>query len=223
MTDGDETGMANGVQTTLDLQEFVKLATWRELLIELVEKSRLDPWNIDIGKIANEYINAIRKMQLSDLHIPANMILAASILLRMKSESMSIFDEEEAVADDGQITLRQRPDVGELVPRIRMQPKRKVTFDELMLALGDALKVGERRELRAIEENKPLDIVIDHDDIDTKISEAYNLVLKSSDSEGVSIYAQLARYYGSNQEALFNLFVPLLFLANKGTVDLIQE
>ena len=223
MTKSEQEGNSSGVQTTLNLQEFVKLATWRELLVELVEKSEINPWDIDIEKRAEEYINAIKKMQLSDLHIPANMVLAASILLRMKSESIVMFNQEEEAVEDMQQSLRSRPDVEDLIPRIRMQPKRKITFNELMSALGDALKAGERREMRAIENNKPLDIVIDRDDIDAKIKEAYNLVVKSSDKEGISIYGELEKYYGSRQEAIFSLFVPLLFLANKGDVDLIQE
>ena len=223
MTKKEQEGNANGIQTTLNLQEFVKLATWRELLVELVEKSEINPWDIDIEKIAEEYINAIKKMQLSDLHIPANMILAASILLRMKSESIVMFNQEDEAIEDIQQSLRSRPEVEDLIPRIRMQPNRKITFNELMSALGDALKAGERREMRAIENSKPLDIVIDRDDIDEKIKEVYNLILKSSDKEGVSIYGDLEKYYGSRQEAIFNLFVPLLFLAKKGEIDLIQE
>jgi chromatin segregation and condensation protein Rec8/ScpA/Scc1 (kleisin family) len=51
----------------LNLQEFVKNATWRELLIELVDTSQLDPWDIDIIKVVDSYIAAIRKMQVMDL------------------------------------------------------------------------------------------------------------------------------------------------------------
>ena len=73
----------------LNLQEFVKNATWRELLVELVDSNQLDPWNIDIVKVVDSYIAVVRKMQVMDLHIPANIVLAASILLRMKRETIT--------------------------------------------------------------------------------------------------------------------------------------
>lgn len=68
----------------LNLQEFVRNATWRELLVDLIDENKLDPWDIDIIKVVDSYVSAVRKMQIMDLHIPANIILAASILLRMK-------------------------------------------------------------------------------------------------------------------------------------------
>jgi len=43
------TSMEVTTSSSLDLQEFVKNATWRELLGGLVATNRIDPWDIDIA------------------------------------------------------------------------------------------------------------------------------------------------------------------------------
>ena len=107
MTSGTE-AIAESRQQ-LNLQEFVKNATWRELLVELVDSNKLDPWNIDIVNIVDELHAVVRKMRVMDLHIPANIVLAASILLRMKSETISILQTEE-IAVSGR-TMEQHREI----------------------------------------------------------------------------------------------------------------
>ena len=84
-------------QKNVDLEHLVKQPTWKEMLLDLVVKEQLDPWNIDIGLIAEKYVKHIREMQTLDLHIPANLILAASILLRFKSDAVRLEEEEQVV------------------------------------------------------------------------------------------------------------------------------
>jgi segregation and condensation protein A len=209
----------------LNLQEFVKNATWRELLAELISTNRLDPWDIDIIKVVDSYIAAIKKMQVMDLHIPANIILAASILLRMKSETVNIMqideylEQEEGIQNEG----RTLPEIPTIVPRLRLQPKRKITLSELMDALGEAIKVNERREFVVRQRAEPINIVIDKEDIDEKIDAAYKLIKENIDREGLTTFARLANAFNSIEGVLLRLFVPLLILANKGQVVLMQE
>lgn len=221
--------MTSGIGTPtvgsgINLPEFVKNATWRELLSDLIESNKLDPWDIDIIKVVDSYIAAIKRMQVMDLHIPANIILAASILLRMKSDTISINQMEE-VLETEEIVQNERviPDVPSLVPRLRLQPKRKITLNELMDALGDAMKVNERRISIIKERAEPINIVIDKDDIDEKINSAYKLVRENVDKEGVTTFNILSKGFNTMENLLLGLFVPLLFLAHKGDIQLMQD
>lgn len=215
---------AQAVSSDLNLQELVKDATWRELLYELVKTNRIDPWDIDIVKVVDGYIAAIKKMQVMDLHIPANIILAASILLRMKSETINITQMEEVQEpDEAAQQGRVIPDVPTIIPKLRLQPRRKITLSELMDALGDAIKVNERRMTFIKERAKPIDMVIDKDDIDEKLDAAYRLVRDNVDSEGVTTFRALSRGFGTIEGVLLSLFVPLLFLAHRGQVMLMQD
>lgn len=221
------TGIEVELSTTssnINLQEFVKNATWRELLMELVDTNKLDPWDIDLIKVVDGYIAAIRKMRILDLHVPANIMLAASILLRMKSETINIVQLEEEFQPEEELNVdRIIPEVPNLVPRLRLQPKRKITLNELMEALGDAIKINEKRELVVRERALPLDFVIEKDDIDEKIAETHKLVKENVDSEGVTTFAQLSSSFNSLESMLLKLFIPLLFLAHKGDISLMQD
>ncbi len=214
-----------GRQQQLNLHEFVKNATWRELLMELVDTNKLDPWDIDIVKVVDNYIAVVRKMQVMDLHIPANIVLAASLLLRMKSETINIFQVEEALVSEeiAQQTGRVIPDVPVLVPRLRLQPKRKITLSELMDALGDAIKLNERRETTVRQSREPLNFVVEKDDIDEKMNRTYKLVTENVDKEGITTFAQLSKSFNSIESILLGLFVPLLFLAHNQQLTLMQD
>jgi segregation and condensation protein A len=212
-----------GVQRSLDLRELVKDATWRDVLMELVESNSVDPWNIDIEKIANEYVQTIKKMKVMDLHIPANMTLAASILLRMKSDTMVMFKEEVQEELDGISAARQIPEVPELIPKFRLQPHKKVTLPELMDALDDAMRVTEQKAMVSSEMEAPLDFVVVKEDIDEKIASAYKLISSNITREGVVEYSKLARMFSSERGAVSDLFIPLLFLTHRKEVDMEQE
>ena len=209
---------------TLDLEELVKKATWRELLIELVESSQIDPWDVDISLIVDSYLAAKKAMKALDLSIPANIILAASILLRMKSDMLGLpsIEEPQPQADEERIQ-RIIPEVTPLSLRARMQPNRKVTLEELLDALDEAMKVQQHREYKIEMENTPVPMLINVDDIDKKLDNTLSLVRNNADVTGMVTFATLANKFNYAESMLLDLFVPLLFLAHKGDIVLFQE
>jgi len=153
-------------------------------------------------------------------------MLAASILLRMKSETIGIFAEPEMVPDEQELQQeRLSPEIPALIPRLRMQPGRKITLSELMGALDEAIKVSGKREAIMKERYEPLleRLTISKDDIDEKIDAAFGMVKKNADSEGVTTFARIANSFGTAESMLLDLFVPLLFLANMNRIMLVQE
>jgi segregation and condensation protein A len=208
-----------------NLEDFVKNATWRELLVELIQTNQIDPWNIDLIKVVDGYVGIVKKMKVLDLHIPANIILAASILLRMKSETLKVFEVPEIVPEVEELGVGERvlPDIAPLVPRARLQPGRKITLMELMHALDDAMKVKERRETLIQQANVPVQFFIDTEDIDEKIENIYNVVKQNIDGEGLTTFASLANKFNHQESILLGLFIPLLFLAHKQRIAIMQE
>src|SRR3989338_7253390 len=59
--------------------------TWQGILYELVKTEQMDPWEIDISLIAHKYLETIRKLKEHDFRVSGKMVLAASILLKLKS------------------------------------------------------------------------------------------------------------------------------------------
>ena len=209
----------------INLEEFVKNATWRELLLELVETNKLDPWDIDISKVVDGYIGIVKKMKVLDLHIPANIIFAASILLRLKSDTLKTYyvQVEEPQPEEIAAGPRVYPEVPSLTPRVRAQPSKKITLAELMSALSDAMKLKERRELYFQEISTPVEFFIDKEDIDTKAEHIFSMVRGSLDGDGLTTFAHLANGFTNTESILLDLFIPLLFLTCKNRVDMAQD
>lgn len=84
------------------------------LLLNMAKTGKIDPWNVDIAKVADQYLQAVTELKESDLKQTGKTLLYLAILLRMKSDQLAgvNFWEviEDATADD--IGL----DSGELAP-----------------------------------------------------------------------------------------------------------
>ncbi|MGC8652088.1 MAG: segregation/condensation protein A [Candidatus Micrarchaeia archaeon] len=208
--------------SVIDLEGFVRNATWREVLIELVDKNKLDPWDINIAEIADHYLSAVRSMKVLDLHVPANIILAASILLRMKSEMLVLIENEEPQAEAAGAVQRIIPEVPTLVSRLRLRPGKRITLSELIDALSDVMKM-QPSQRAAAQPRIPLGISISAEDIDAKLDGVYAAVEKKADHERMVSFAELVDTNQSPESVLLNLFVPLLLLMHQGRLTLVQD
>ena len=198
-------------------------ATWRDLLLELVERNKLDPWNIDIIEIVDRYIDTVKKLKVLDLRVPANIILAAAILLRLKSNYISLHDYEETgevAIDDG----IQRPGVivDQLNFRLRIPPKRKVSLSELISALDEAMKMKESHMSPAQKAEPFIPIKIDNFDIEAETEKLLDIIKDNMDRSSMVTFSYLSSLTSIN-DPLLELFIPLLFLAHKDKVAIVQE
>ncbi len=83
----------------LPLASMVRKPSWKQLLIDLVVTEKLDPWDIDIIKVAEGFTKMVAEMKQLDFHIPANIILASAILLKYKSNALRIYQEPEPIEE----------------------------------------------------------------------------------------------------------------------------
>jgi len=216
------------INKDINLVELVKNATWKELLIELVETNQIDPWDIDIAKVVENYINVIKQMEFFDLRIPANIILAASILLYMKSLSFKLIEEPVIDIEDQSDNIAGRvvPEVPQLINKIRIQPNRKITLFELMEALEEAIKIKQDREIKITKEPEPLVLEIATEDIDEKMENVYKMINIYSDSTKMVTFSNLSKEFlnsNKNKSILIDLFIPILFLAHKEKIIIFQD
>ncbi len=206
----------------LDLGLLVNDATWKDLLMELVRKNKLDPGNIDIAEIVNSYVETVRALRVMDLRVPANIILAAAVLLRLKSEVLS-FETEEQEMDEPMIdNVRSPVEVATLIPRVRLPRKSKVTLNELVEALDEAMKVKEKRSFQANLPMPEIPIMINAVDMEAEVDRLYNVIKEHVDSKNMTTFSYLVGK-SETEDALLGLFIPLLFLGNRTRVTLLQE
>ncbi|AIU70713.1 chromosome segregation protein ScpA [Thermococcus eurythermalis] len=194
-----------------------------DILLQLVQMGRVDPWNIDIVDLTEKYIQRLREMKELDLRVSARAILAASILVRMKSEAL-LQEEEEGEEEDSE-EERIRVEVEPLAPPLR-RVERYYTFDDLIEALMDALEEAERRKPRKKKrEEIEEEVFVVEDfrvDIEKHVNRLYEIVKK--------MYAETRKpirfwdlVFDNTPKVIARTFLYLLFLANMGKVDLVQE
>ncbi|MCX6777766.1 MAG: segregation/condensation protein A [Candidatus Micrarchaeota archaeon] len=217
--------MAPGaVGEALDLERMVAQPTWRELLVDMVVSEDFDPWNLDIVQISDKYLEHIRGMQINDLHIPANLILAASILLRFKSDALHFEEEEQVVQDE--VYLGEAGEAPSEIPmlslRTRIPPKRKVSLGELISSLNDVFESIKKRASSARHEPiQMMSIEIPRETIEEKMNELFSMVKKLSDKEGMVTFSSLLPK--KTAEAKIGVLMPLLHLAQERKVWIAQE
>jgi segregation and condensation protein A len=210
--------------------------TWQSMLYELVRTEQMDPWNINVSLLAQRFLEMLKTLKEMDFRMSGKIILAAAILLKLKStrllnEDISNLDrlfaqtdeEEEGLLDD----LKEEPvPQGDpanfrLIPRTPQPRKRKVSIFDLVGALQKAMEVKKRRVMRDIPTVK---VEIPEKKVD--VSE----VIKS-------MYGKIKNFFVQHQNAKLTFtklipsgtkqdkiltFVPLLHLTNQRKIDMFQ-
>jgi segregation and condensation protein A len=133
------------------LQMVIEKESWEEIIYYIVSLEKINPWDVDLVKLTNGFLKFIRGVEELDFRIPAKIVFVAAVLLRLKAEYLSFFEEEEEIFEREQkpfVDLGIDPDLVELGHPIKRIPKRQVTLDELIHALRKALTVKEKRTER---------------------------------------------------------------------------
>ena len=111
-----------------------------QILLELVQAHKLDPWDVDIEKLTDVFVQRVQNTREPDLRLSGRTLLSASILLRMKSDYMMNSngrgqEVEEELDEALDLTL---PELGPIM--MIQRAARKITLVDLMGALQDAMK-----------------------------------------------------------------------------------
>jgi segregation and condensation protein A len=193
-----------------------------EVLVELAKRGEIDPWDIDIALATEKFLQYIDSLEKRDLRIPARTLLYASILLRLKSDTMEEQREEEPEPEAEEPKAEEEVIEDQLPkPPVRRHTKRPVTLDELILELKKAEMVGRRKAMREKwpePEEKVLDL--SHDEgIEDRIL-ALGPILDDMFVEKPTITFQ---EINSKTEDGVSNYISLLFMAHRRQVWLEQE
>ena len=208
----------------VDLSILVSDATWKDILVDLVRNNELDPWNIDIVDIVDKYINAIKKLKVMDLRVPANIILAAALLLRLKSEMLSLFERQELQEMPEEDVFKREPVlIDELSLRLRPPIKRKIALVELIHALEEAMKIKDKKSNASLLKGVQFDLKFEEIDMEKEIEKLHETIKKNVDNQSMTTFSYLSKEVSiRNNDIIVGLFIPLLFLAHKGKIYLMQ-
>lgn len=209
--------------------------SWQAIIYDLINSEQLNPWDIDIGVLAEKYALVIQQMEEADFYISSKVLLACSLLLRLKSEILSnryIQELDEAIygkIEDKKYVLERleldEDEIPILVPKTPMARYKKVTLQELMGALNKAIETENRRIRKDIKtrqaEKSALVVLPSLDRVPLK--DRINLVFEKIRGHiGTNLkHMTFTELAPSKQEKLVS-FLPILHLSNAERVYLNQ-
>ncbi|MFH1452185.1 MAG: segregation/condensation protein A [archaeon] len=210
--------------------------SWQSIIYDLIKTEQLDPWDIDLGILANRYVEIIKQLEDADFFISSKVLLACSILLRLKSEILvniyiqslddAIYGREESKKYEIERIEIDESDLPILVPKTPMSRNKKVTLKELMAALGKAIDTENRRIKREIKGRQTEKAVLKimpkstHIPLKIRIKNIFSILkIHIGDSEGHMKFSHLA----SEREEKLASFVPILHLNTEGKIFLRQK
>lgn len=209
-------------QGQLDIESMVAKPTWKQILMDLILTERIDPWNIDICTISDRFLAKVREMKKVDLLVPANVILAASILLRYKSGFLRLYDPQPM-----QETLPMEEYVPEEMPQLvissRIPPKRQISLEELTQEIERVIKYENNvyvpKHKGGIEE--VINFTLTQEDIEKKMDDVYEKIKQNVDETGWVLFSNIIKNY-ETRDVVYAL-LSVLHLTQKEIVDIKQD
>ncbi|MFH0701758.1 MAG: segregation/condensation protein A [Candidatus Woesearchaeota archaeon] len=212
--------------------------TWRTILLDLVKNEQMNPWDVNLTLLTRKYLQTIKEMQQHDLKISGKILLAAALLLRIKSthfidKDLAEFDQllyqtgEEDENWDNLTEEQKEQRVKEkykLIPRNPQPRSRKVSIHDLIEALQKAMEskkriLAQQRPVKYVIHKKGMDIVEVIYDLYHKIMYYSN---KEENQDKRITFTQLLPPKSGKQEKAFT-FIPLLHLENLQKIETEQK
>ncbi len=207
------------------LERMVVKPTWKEILLDLIAQNRIDPWDVDIAKLADEFLLRVKEMRNLDLGLQANVILAAAILLRYKSIYLKYFTSVPVVEDAGQPLAPEPLPLldAELALVSRIPPKRQITMDELIAEMERVIKYesGEIKRAPKGAITETLDLVLVGEDIEKIKEQVLSRIRENTDETGFAAFSSILRE-NTRWEIVYSL-LSVLHLAKDGAVSVHQD
>ena len=210
----------------LDLIGMAGKPEWKEILVDVVKNQNLDPWDIDLSLISQKYLEQVKELKKLNLKVSANVVLASSILLRYKSDSWVLTQEEAIIPIMIPDEIYSEPIVPQLESVLRTTT-RKVSLEELIAAMEDIMskeKKKAEKQSRLLERIVPdslLEIAADSEDFEKKLKESLEDIKKNIDEENLVLFSDLLENRTSAD--VINCLIPVLHLANDGKIAVWQE
>jgi segregation and condensation protein A len=238
----EEVGLEQKIKPSVKQEEihdllFSRELGWQEIIYDLINTEQLDPWDINITILAEKFLEKINKLEEADFFVSSKVLLAAALLLKIKSEIllskyiMSIDEilfgkKEKKEHKLERIELEE--EIPSLIPRSPMPRFRKVTLKELMESLNKAISTENRRIRKAIIHKNSLresaiSLPKSRFSIKDRIHGIYERLIGHFDSNKNTKKISYTEFVGVERTQRITSFFPLLHLENQRKVWLQQE
>ncbi|MDD3244773.1 MAG: segregation/condensation protein A [Candidatus ainarchaeum sp.] len=200
---------------------------WKIILYDLVKSNEIDIWNVNLIELTDLYLEKIRNLQQNNLLIPANALLAAAILLKLKTyslklstisndeEELKLLSEEDFMAISGSIDLNTPTRLKE----------GQVSLDELIDIIDVMINKPTKKNIeKRIKEVKEFKFILPRktQEITDRINKLLDVINSYKDSENLVLFSNMTK--GQDPSKMIdNYFIPMLFLVQDQKIDAWQE
>ena len=170
--------------------------TWQTILYDLVKTEKMDPWDINVTLITKRYLDMLTRLKELDFKLSGKIVLAAAILLRIKSrrlvgKDLDNLDALFASVDEPEYDVsylqewndffkhHRKQGIGEfikLIPRTPQPRTRKVSIYDLIGSLEKAMDVKKRRAVRHVNDEPDIELPEKKIDITQVIRDVYGRI-----------------------------------------------
>ena len=212
-----------------------------DLLLHLIEKNKVDIYDIPIVEITNQYMEYIRQMQREDLNVMSEFLVMASTLLYMKSRSLLPRQEEEKELTEDELIRRimEYKQYKEITKRLKENydiyskrffkfaedielPKQKLEKNYEKEAIPKCYSnIVQRNEEKINQNAKNIEkiAIIDHYTVASKVKEMFRELVKRPRF----IFNKLFSLNKCNKQEVVTAFSGLLELSRRNKVTANQE
>lgn len=210
---------------------------WKEIIYDLINTEQLDPWDINILILTEKYVEKIEELEEADFFVSSKVLLAAALLLRIKSEILLnkyiksideiLFGEKEQPKQKIE-RIELDEEIPELIPRSPIPRLKKVTLKELIQSLNKAIATENRRIKKTILNKNALretgiSLPKKKFNIKNKIKEIYNYLFSHFQENKDSKKISFTELIGKTKHDRILSFLPLLELENQKRIWLEQK
>jgi len=219
------------------------------LLFELVMEEEFDPWEIDLARFTQAYLERVRSEGGVDFAVAGRLLYMAWSILYLQSEEIlknretpvAPTDDAAVPIDDSYVSEIDTPegldvttavlgttDAPPLVPMVRHPETRPVSLLELVSAFGEAevearrsLRIQELRERLREEQRAPPEVLVHGDIPERDLVDTWEVALTHAKGEPFPLLDLWRPTQG--RDRLVAVFLACLFLAREKVIELRQE
>ncbi|MEM4295328.1 MAG: hypothetical protein QXS91_00785, partial [Candidatus Anstonellales archaeon] len=166
------------------LEKLLLEDNWRAVLLNLVLKNELDPWNVDIIKLVDYFKKTIENASEKGFYLPSNIILAMAVLLKLKAIRLNIEEEkQEEQLPSIEIKENERFIIRKNRPKLPLSINDIINYIDKMLKKIEEIK--EKKDVISNETNTFFEL--NNEDIKKEMDELYRIIKEKKKTTFFSI------------------------------------
>ena len=190
------------------------------LLTDILQLDKIEPWNVDVGKLVAGFLKEMKRIGDIDFRVSGNALYSASVIFMKKTRDLvelGLLPPEDIKEDEELIIPLIRPP-------FRL-PNRRVTLQELLIAMDRILTKGVRQRTSPIKRKRRSDIEshsfkmeVLRANVEENIAEVYDDIRVILEIGETSKFIDILM--NNTRKEIVRVFFSLLFLYARKFLDL---